>query len=101
MALDIRIQFFEQVCGVFGAETTKVLVLQEEVDAQVGLSDDSRILDGEMANTRQNEVLQRLDTNDAGPIVDKKDVRVLERDLSGGSPQSQLAVIPAVVRSCL
>lgn len=50
VTLHIRIQFLEQVHCVLGAETAKMLVLEEEVHTQVRRSDDSRVLDCELAN---------------------------------------------------
>jgi hypothetical protein len=53
----------------------------------------------EVANSRKYEVLERLDSDYAGPRVYKKDVRVFECGLSSGTPEAQLAVVPACVSS--
>lgn len=71
MTLDVRVQLLEKVCGVLGAETSKMLVFQKEVHTQVRFGDDNRVLDGKVANARQDKVLKRFGTNDSGPVIDK------------------------------
>lgn len=100
MALDIGIQLLQQVAAMFGTKAAKVLVFQEEVYAQIRFADHSRVLYGELADTGQDKVFQRLDADNAGPIVDDEDVRLLKRKLAGSSPQPQLSVVPALVNSC-
>jgi hypothetical protein len=99
MAVHIWIQFLEQIASVFGPVASQVLLFQEEVDAQVCLADDGLVLDCEVADAGKHEVLERFDANNTRPRVDQKDVRILERDLSGSSPEAQLAVVPALVSS--
>jgi hypothetical protein len=99
VTLDFGIQLLEKIGCVLGAETSKMLVFQKEVHTQVCLGHDSGILDRELADTRQNEVLERFGTNGSGPVIYQQNVRVLERKLPGRSPQPQLPVVPAVVRS--
>lgn len=101
MAFHVRIQLLEQTGRVLGAEATKMLILQEEVHTQVCLGDDRGVLNGELPDARQDEVLQSLDTNNARPVVDEENVRVLKGKLTRSSPQSELSVVPALVRSCL
>jgi hypothetical protein len=74
VTLHIRVQFFEQVYCVLGTEAAKMLVLEEEVHTQVRRSNDSRVLDSELANAGQDKVLQCLDTNNAGTTVDQENV---------------------------
>lgn len=76
-----------------------MLVLEEEVDAQIGLVDHSVVLDGEVADAGENQVLQRLETNDTWSRVQEEYVRVLEGHLAHGAPQTQLAIIPGEVVS--
>jgi hypothetical protein len=65
MAIDIRIQFLEQIASMFSSVAPQMLVLQKEVHAQICFADDGGVLDGEVADAWENEVLERLDTNDA------------------------------------
>jgi hypothetical protein len=51
VALDVRVQLLEKIGGVLGAKTSKMLVFEEEVHAQVRLGDDSGVLDRELADT--------------------------------------------------
>lgn len=99
MALHVGVQLFEQICCVLSAKASKVLIFQEEVNAQVCFRDDSGVLYGELADAGQDQVLECLSTDHAGPVVDEKDVRVLKRQLTAGPPQPQLSVVPALVRS--
>jgi hypothetical protein len=85
---------------MFRPVPSQMLLLEKEVHTQICLSDYRGVLDGEIANTRQDQVLKRLDTNDAGPGVDEEDVRVLERDLAGSSPKSELPIVPALLSWC-
>ena len=57
VTLYIRIQFLKQVHCVLGTKAAKMLVLEEEVHTQVRRSDDSRVLDSELANAGQDKVL--------------------------------------------
>lgn len=43
--------------------------------------------------TRENEVLERLDAHSAAARVDKQDVGGLEGGLAGGCPEPQLAIV--------
>lgn len=86
---------------MLSSKAAKMLVLQEEVHAQVGFRDDCRVLDGELADTWQHKILQCLDANNTRSVVDEKNVRVLEGKLTGSSPQSELSVVSAVISSYL
>lgn len=87
-ALYVRIELFQQSACVFCAGATEVCFLEKEVDAQVCLVHHGRILDGEVAGAGQDQVLQCLETNDAGTRADEEDVRVLEGHLARGAPQA-------------
>ena len=54
-------------------------------------------MDGEVADAGKHQILQSLDTDNARAGIDQKDVRLFERELSGSSPETQLAVVPARV----
>jgi hypothetical protein len=94
VSLHIRVQLLEEIARVLGPVTTQVLVLEKEVDTQVGFADDGRVLDGKLPNARQNQVLERLDTRYARTRVDEQNVRVLECLLARCSPQTQLSIVP-------
>jgi hypothetical protein len=94
VSLHIRVQFLEEVARMLGPVTTQVLVLEKEVDTQVGFADDGRVLDGKLPNARQNQVLERLDARYARTRVDEQNVRVLECLLARCSPQTQLPIVP-------
>jgi hypothetical protein len=100
VALNIWVQFLEQVARDFCAILPQMLLLQEEVHSQICFVDDGRVLYGEVANARQDEVLECFNTNDARSRVDEEDVGVLERDLTCSSPETQLTVVPALLSLC-
>jgi hypothetical protein len=52
---------------------------------------------GEVANPREDEVFERLDADHTRSRVDEENVRVFERDLSGGPPETKLSVVPAMI----
>jgi len=54
----IWIQFLEQIACMFGTVASQVLVLEEEVDAQVGFANNGRVLDCEVADAGQHKVLE-------------------------------------------
>jgi hypothetical protein len=74
MAIDIRIQFLEQIARVFSSVASQMLILQKEVHAQICFADDGGVLDGEVANAWENEVLECLDTNNTWARVYEQDV---------------------------
>ena len=49
--------------------------------------DNGRIEDGELADARQHEILERLDARDARTIVDKKNVRFFKSHLTSRALQ--------------
>jgi hypothetical protein len=100
VAVDIRVQLFEQVARMFCPISAQMFLLEEEVDAQVCLADYGRVLDGEVADAGQHEVLERLEPDDTGARVYEEDVCILKRDLPVSSPQTELTVVPAVVSWC-
>jgi hypothetical protein len=97
VAVDIWIQLLEQVARMFCPISAQMLLLEEEVDAQVCLADYGRVLDGEVTDAGQHEVLERLEPDDTGARVYEEDVCILERNLPVGSPQTELAIVPALV----
>lgn len=70
-ALDIRIQFLQQLHRLFSAKLAQRVIVEEEVDAEVCFCDDRRVEDAEVANTRQNEVLESFNASHARAIVDE------------------------------
>lgn len=92
-AFHIRVQLLQQSYGLFSTELAHALILKEKVDSQVGISDKRWIKDREVANARQNEILQSLDACHARSAVDEKDVCLFKRFLSTGTPQAQLTIV--------
>jgi hypothetical protein len=74
LAVHIRIQLLEQIARVFRPIVSQMLVLQEEVDAQVCLPDGSGILYREVADAGKDEVLECLNTHNTRPGIDQQDV---------------------------
>jgi hypothetical protein len=74
VTVHIWIQLLQQVAGVFRPVPSKMLLLKKEVHTQICFTDYRGVLDSEIANTRQDEVFESLDTNDAGSGVDQEDV---------------------------
>lgn len=101
VTLDVRIELLEQVARVLCPISSKMLFLEEEVDAQICLIDYCRVLYGKVTNSRQDQVLERFQAYNAGSRVDEKNVRVLQCNLTTGPPETQLAIIPAYISSCL
>ena len=93
MAIDIRIQLSQAATCLLGPRFPKALLFQEEVDAQVGICDGGLVEHGKCSNSRQNEVLQGLDADDAGTGVDQQHVGILKRGLAAGGPQPELSII--------
>jgi len=87
-SLHIWIQLLEHPTCVVCSEAIQAIVVQKEVDAKVGLSHQSRVLDGEMAYTGQYKVFECFYTSHAGPGVDEKDVGFFQRRLATGCPQA-------------
>jgi hypothetical protein len=63
MTVYIRIQLLEKIARVFCPEATKMLILQEEVHAEVFLTDYCGVLDSEVADTREDQVLESFQAN--------------------------------------
>ena len=101
LALHIWIQFLEQIASVFRPETSQMLILEKEVDAQVGFANNGRVLYGKVADSRQNEVLESLEPDHTWARVDEEDVRLLERYLTRSSPETQLTIVPSLFSSRL
>jgi hypothetical protein len=99
VSLHVWVQLLEEIARVLGAEPAQVLLLEEEVDAQVGFADNGRVVDRELPNARQDQVLERLEARYAGARVDQQNVRVFERLLARCSPQTQLSVVPGACQS--
>lgn len=73
---------------MLGTVASQVLVLEEEVDTQVCLANNGRVLDGEVADAWQHQVLECFRADNAWARVDEQDVRILERGLAGSPPEA-------------
>lgn len=78
-------------------KATQMLLLQEEVDAQVCLINQSGILYREVAGTRKHQILECLEAYNTGARIDEENVRVFEGNLASSTPQAQLAVVPMTI----
>jgi hypothetical protein len=97
MAIHVWIQLLQQITRMLRPVSAQMFFLQEEVHAQIGFADDCGILYGEVANPREDEIFEGLDADHTRSGVDEENVRVFERDLSGGSPETKLSVVPAML----
>lgn len=115
VALDIRVQFLQQLASVFRAEASEMLLFKEKVGAQIGLGDDGGVLNGKLSDscsvsarvgcysceeerTRENEILQRLNANNARTGVDEENMRILQSLLATGGPEAKLSVVLLLFR---
>lgn len=93
VAFHIRIELKQIVASLLGSWFAQTALLQEEVDAQISLSHDSRILNGELPNSGKNEILQSFYTSDARSRVDEEDVSLFQSSLSACCPEAELTIV--------
>jgi hypothetical protein len=67
LAFHIGVELFEQIARVLRPVVSKMLFVQEEVDAQVCFADYGGVLDGEVAYAGEYQVFECLNTDDTRP----------------------------------
>lgn len=68
---DIRIQLAQQLHRLFSAKLSQRVIVQEKVDTEIRLCDNGRVEDAELADARQDEVLESLHTSHTRSVVDE------------------------------
>ncbi len=113
IALNLRVELQKQLHATLSPRLTDRALVQEEVDAKIGLLDDGLVEDGELADawtvlahargqlaqllTWKDEILESLHPHRSTTRVQQEEVCRLESFLATGSPETQLPIIPSLL----
>ena len=88
LSLHLWVQLNKQLGAAACSRLSETVLIEKEVDAQVGFLDGGVVEDGEPADPRKDQILERFDADRSAPRVDEENVGRFQSCLAAGRPQA-------------